>query len=303
MNLRNFDLNLLVVFDMIYSELHITKAAHKLSMSQPAASNALNRLRGQLNDELFVRTAYGLEPTSQAVEIAGLVRAILKDVEDIVKSPALDMKTVRGTVTIAAVDYFNIVLLPFLTERVREQAPHLVIRILPTQGMSFELLDRCEADIAFASFSSIPKRFCVKTLLKDDYVCLLRKDHPLASQALSVEDYAGLRHVMHSPGGDLHGATDNALQARGLSRQIVVTVSNFVTAIPLLENSDMIMTVPRKVAQKMVIRNELKVMKCPVETEEVVGKSDILWHRRLGDRKLTQWVIGQLEDIAANELS
>lgn len=302
MSLRNFDLNLLVVFDMIYSELHITRAASKLAMSQPAVSNALNRLRGQLNDELFVRTAHGLEPTEQAIEISGLVKTILKDVDYIAKSPTFDAKTVRGTLTIAAVDIFNVVLLPPLAERLQELAPHLVVRILPTQGRSYELLDRCEADIVFASFSTVPKRFGVKTILNDDYVCLLRDNHPFADKTLTAKDYADLRHVLHSPGGDLNGATDKALQAQGLTRRVVITVNNFVTAVPLLENSDMIMTAPRMAAEQLTVRNKLKIVPCPVKTDEVVGKLDLLWHRRLGNRKLTQWVIEQLEDIAMNDL-
>lgn len=303
MNLRNFDLNLLVIFDRIYSELHITRAASKLAMSQPAVSNALNRLRSQLDDELFIRTTHGLAPTDQAVEMAGLVKNILKDVEYITQSPTFDVGSVRGTLTIAAVDYFNVVFLPPLSAILQAKAPNLVVRIIPTQGRSYELLDRSEADIVFASFSDVPKRFGVKTLLKDDYVCVLRENHPLAHQALKAEDYANLSHIMHSPGGDLHGATDNSLQAMGLSRRIVITVNNFVTAIPLLENSDMILTAPHKVAEKLVIRNKLKIVPCPVKVDEVVRKVDMLWHRQFSNRKLTKWVINQVENIAENSLS
>lgn len=298
-NLRNIDLNLLVVFDAIHRERHVTRAAKALGMSQPAVSNALSRLRHMLGDSLFVRTPQGLRATERADDIAGLVRTLLRDAEEIFDPEIFDSRKASGVITVAAVDLFNTALLPACVELLRQEAPGITLRVIPTGGAAYRLLDTGDADIALASFTSPPKRFRKKALLKDDYVCLVGHGHPAVTNGLNLQDYASHGHILHNPSGDLRGTTDRKLEDAGLKRHIAVTVNSFWAAGPLLENGDLILTAP-SLAVKMLLQTwDLVSLPCPVPSDPETRQLEMLWHTRLGERPLNRWFREKLLAISA----
>lgn len=296
--LRNLDLNLLVVFDAIYRERHVTRAAEKLGMSQPAMSNALQRFRAALGDELFIKSPTGMVPTERAVEFAVPVQSILQELEDLFDNRRFDPATQKGTVTIAAVDYFNLVFLPPLAHLLSEQAPHVALRITPTNGRSEERLDIGEADLALASFGEVSARFQKDILCQEGYVCVLRRDHPVLADGLTPRRYARLRHVLHNPGRDPRGSTDKALAELGLQRHIALTVSSFIHAETILATTDMILTAPESVAMRLVLNPALTTAPCPVAVEDHAQQLEMLSHRKLARRPLVDWVRKSIVKIA-----
>jgi DNA-binding transcriptional LysR family regulator len=302
-NLRNVDLNLLVVLDTIYRERHVTRAAKALGMSQPAVSNALSRLRHMLGDSLFVRTPQGLQATERADDIAGLVRTLLKDAEDIFDPETFDSREASGVITVAAVDLFNTAILPTCVELLRNEAPGITLRVIPTGGAAFRLLDTGEADIALASFSTPPKRFRKRALLKDDYICLVGRSHPAAKNGLNLRDYAYYGHILHNPAGDLRGTTDKKLEDAGLKRHIAVTINSFWAAGPLLEKNNLILTAPSLAVQCLLETWDLVTLPCPVPSDPGTRQLEMLWHTRLGERPLSKWFREKLgvicDDIAS----
>ena len=298
-NLRNLDLNLLVVFDTVFRERHVTRAAHKLGMSQPAVSNALQRLRDALKDDLLFKTTAGMEATERAEALAGPIHSIVKELEDILVTRRFDPATASGAVTLATVDYFSVVMLPLLVRLLSEKAPNLTLRIIPTNGQSFALLDRGDADLALASFGSIPSRFQKQALRRESYACVLRHDHPVLEKGLTPKRYAGLRHIIHSPGGDLVGSTDKALSALGLERHIALTISSFIHAEPILTSTEMILTAPASVAKQLSRNPGLKIIDCPVEVEGSAQQLDLMWHSRLGKRPLVDWLKTEIINLAS----
>ncbi|MCG3268619.1 LysR family transcriptional regulator [Yoonia sp. I 8.24] len=302
-HLRTLDLNLLVVFDAVYRERHVTRAAEKLGMSQPAMSNALQRLRSALDDELLVKSPVGMEPTDRAKELAAPIQSILAELEDILGRRQFDPATDTGTVTLAAVDYFNLVLLPPLARFLSHHAPHMTLRVVPTSGRSQELLDLGEVDLVLASFGDVPTRFQKDVLAQEGYACILRHDHPILKQGLTPKRYAQLRHVLHNPGKDPFGSTDKALAALGYERHIALTVNSFTHAESIIATTDMILTAPRGVAMLLAQSPALEIADCPVAVDLSAQQLEMLSHSRRSKRPLVAWVRQVISDIAARQLA
>lgn len=298
-HLRNLDLNLLVVFDAVFRERHVTRAAAILGMSQPAVSNALQRLRDALQDDLLIKTSAGMKATERATELAGPIRSIIKELEDVLANRQFDPASASGVITVATVDYFNVILMPPLVQLLSKKAPNLTLRIIPTNGQSMELLDRGDTDLAIASFDKIPTRFQKRTLRCERYTCVVRRGHPVLEEGLTAERYAALRHVLHSPGGDLRGSTDSALAELGLVRHVAVTLSSFIHADAILSTTDMILTAPLSVAAKLTQNPALTMVPCPVEVEGAAQQLDMLWHRRLGTRTKVEWLRAEIDQLAS----
>src|SRR5690606_9660930 len=222
MKLSQVDLNLFVVFDTIYSEQNLTRAAEILHITQPAVSNALNRLRDTVDDPLFVRTAKGMRPTPVAQNLIEPVRAALRQFESCLQSrDQFDPATASRVFRINAGDIAEPMFLPALARHFENHCPGLRLEVL--------FVDRSEAplemaagnlDIAIdAPLLSHPELNSIR-LLRDDYVCALRRDHPLAQSELTLENYLSLRHIHISSRVRGPGHVDIALRASGQRRDI-----------------------------------------------------------------------------------
>lgn len=289
MNLRSLDLNLLVVFDAIYREGNVTRAANRVGLSQPATSNALTRLRGHLKDELFLRGPEGLRPTPRAVEMAPRLRTILIELEHLLELQEFDPTTARRTLTIAAIDYFSVVIVPALIGILAKEAPGIKLQMVPSIGRSVEALDHGEIDFASAAFGELPERISQIKLLDDYYCCLVRRDHELTKKKLTMRRYAQAKHLLVSPGGHARGFVDDLLAESGLTRNISLITNHFAATPPIIENSDLIMTAPKRVLNQLYTPNHV-VLKCPVSTPEVFRYADLIWHDRLSRHPAHVWL-------------
>lgn len=298
MNLRSLDLNLLVVFDAVFKERNITKAGAKIGLSQSSVSNALTRLRGHLNDELFLRGPRTMLPTPRAFELAESIHATLAALEMSLDPKEFDPSNEARTFTIAAVDYFSVVIAPKLARYLQKNAPGIDIRILSAALDFKELLDRGEADFAAGVFEDIPDRFATQILLEDTFACVVRAGHPLAGAAPTVEQYVASHHLMISANGRSRGFIDNDLEKLGMKRRIAMTISSFSLAPAILESSDLVLTAPLKVIQSYNTTMYC-VFPCPVILPTKSRHLDLIWHQRLSVHPAQNWFRKAIKEIAA----
>jgi DNA-binding transcriptional LysR family regulator len=300
MNLAGIDLNLLLVFDAVMAERNVTRAASRIGLSQPAMSNALNRLRYHLKDELFVRGADGMMPTPRALELAEPIRGSLANLEDALDPAGFDPMTSDHVFNIGTNDYVICTLIPRLASYLSEHAPELRIRLYPTVGKVVEMLDAREIDLGISSFGEMPDRFDSLTLIEDTYQVVMRKDHPLADRKLDLQRYAAADHLLVSPRGDAVGFVDTELAKRGLARNVRMTVNNFSSAPPILAASKMILTLPKRVADIHAPLHALHVTRCPVPSTLEYSSATVVWHRKLGSHPAHVWFREALAEIAKN---
>ena len=301
MNLSAFDLNLLLVFDAVMNERHVTRAGDRIGMSQPAMSNALNRLRHHLKDDLFIRGPEGMRPTSRALELAEPVRQALCNLETALESQDFDPKTAERTFAIGTNDYAVPILMPLVASRLEQEAPGISIRLLSSAGQTFEMLDAQAIDVGISAFGKVPERFGQAELFQDSYVLTMRSGHPLASGDLSAAAYARARHLVVSPRGERHGFVDDALAEEGFKRQIAMTVTSFSSAPGVLAASDLILAMPKRLAEAFAPLYGLTTREAPFSSPRAYSSATLVWHHRLGNHPAHRWFRGLLLDTAQAE--
>jgi DNA-binding transcriptional LysR family regulator len=179
MNIKNFDLNLLLVFRTVFEEKNVTKASKKLGITQPAMSNALNRLRYLVKDELFIRGPRGMRPTQRAMDLSLPITNALNNLELALSSLNFTPETTKKLYRISITDDVAPLILPNLINFLEKKSPNSSLRIRSEQGNeALKLLDSNELDFAVGRFEIIPSRFGSIDLFIEKYVCIMRKDHP-----------------------------------------------------------------------------------------------------------------------------
>lgn len=275
-NLARTDLNLLVLFDVVMKERHVGRAGEKLNLSASAISHGLNRLRRLLNDPLFLKTPKGVVPTARATELAEPIADILARAGAVITSAApFDPASSTRRFTIGAPDGVSAVLLPRLLSVVARSAPRIDIsvrQLLPTQGettpdrawrSALAELEARTMDVAILPSEHIPSRFQRRILFTEDFVVAMRADHPYA-KAPSLDRYCEARHLVVSHSGDPFGFVDGVLEQKGRSRRIALTVPNFMFALAVVADSDMIAALPRRFAAMHAARFEVITRDAPL---------------------------------------
>jgi DNA-binding transcriptional LysR family regulator len=299
MNLRSIDLNLLLVFDAVFQEKNITKAGSKIGLTQSSVSNALARLRGHLGDELFVRAAEGMRPTPRALELAEPIRATLFSLQNILDPKRFNPATESRVFRIAAVDYFSVIVAPSLANYLTQNAPGIDVRIISSANGASELLDNGEADFAVVPFENLADRFGSEVLISDTWVCMARKDHAFAGKVPSVKQFADAQHLVLSLNGDAHNFIDDELAKIGHSRRVAMTVNTSAVIPAIVEESDLIVTAPRKIIQRYANANSF-LFECPVPVPNKSIHLDLAWHKRLSVHSSQKWFKETLLNIASN---
>lgn len=259
-DLSRTDLNLLVLFEAVLDERHVGRAAARLSLSPSAVSHGLGRLRRLLNDPLFVRTPKGVVPTDRAAELAVPIGDVLAGVRRVVATAEpFDPAASRRRFMIGAPDGVSAVILtPFLAA-LAEAAPGIDVgvgQLLPMAGEpsperawrgAFADLEARRLDIAVIPSEGIPARFRRAALYDEDFVLVVRAGHPLIADA-TLDRYCAMRHLVVSLSGDPHGFVDEILAQRGRARRVALTVPNFMFALAVAGETDLITAAPRRFA-------------------------------------------------------
>jgi DNA-binding transcriptional LysR family regulator len=236
----------------VAQERHVGRAASRLHLSASAVSHGLGRLRQLLNDPLFLRTPKGVVPTARALELAAPVAEILARVRSVVSTAApFDPATSTRRFTLGAPDGISAVVLPLLLAELRQTAPGIDIsvrQILPTPARVWDLalaeLEARAMDIAIIPTDDIPTRFAGRVLFEQDFVIAMRAGHPFARDP-TLERYCAMQHLVVSLAGDPHGFVDAFLAKQGRSRRVALTVPNFMFALAVLAETDLITALPR----------------------------------------------------------
>jgi DNA-binding transcriptional LysR family regulator len=289
MNLRSLDLNLLLVFDAIFNERSISKAARKLHLSQPTVSNALARLREALQDPLFERNAQGMLPTARAKLISKPIRQAL-DVLDrgLRGEDAFNFTQSAREFVIAVEDYGEAIVLPRLLEWLSRVAPNIRIRIRPEpSGQLKAALRDGEVDLALDYFVMREAGFHSKCVLTETLLSLSRQNHPQVGEKLSFDSYLALRHVVLAPRTDAMPMIDLALSKRGLQRHIAVIVPHFLSMPLIVQGSDLICTLPRRMAHLYADHFHLKSHAVPLRIPRF--PIYLIWHESAENDAGHQW--------------
>ncbi|MGK3369527.1 LysR family transcriptional regulator, partial [Citrobacter youngae] len=249
-DIRTLDLNLLKTLDALLDERSVTRAAQRLSLTQPAVSGMLNRLRDYFDDPLFSRTPHGIVPTLRAQQLAAPVKQILSDIDTLLKPTQFDPLTAALTFTVAATDYaLKAVIVPFIAA-LRVRAPGIRVRVVPVEpALLTTQFEQGKVDLALLTPDTTPDNLHSRGLYDEEYVCLMRHEHPDAGKTLTLDRFCALEHVLVSYEGEsFWGVTDEALASVGRQRQIGLSVSSFLVLPDILAISDMITVVPARLA-------------------------------------------------------
>ena len=308
-NFRTLDLNLLRVFDQVMAERNLTRAARNLSMTQPAVSNALNRLRDALGDRLVSRSGYGVEPTPRALALWPAVADALRQLETSITPGDFVASRATSTFTLAMADATAAEVVPGLVGILEREAPGVSIRTVPlTTRDPRRLLDEGTVDLAVGFFPAVLADLTAQAqggglaafehqrLYAGVYVCVMRKGHALARGTLTLEKFCEARHMLVSFSGRPYGFIDEALASLGRQRRVVLTVNQFFTAGRVVETSDLLTVLPLHFI-RVTGRDEQLVQK-PLPFEVPPVHVDALWHRRQGQRPDHAWLRGAVAAAA-----
>jgi DNA-binding transcriptional LysR family regulator len=282
MNIRDVDLNLLVIFRSLMTTLSVSRTAEQMSLSQPAVSHALNRLRQDLRDDLLVRSSRAMVATPFANELKPRLDEVLSQLEGILERKAFDPAEAQGRVHIQSTEYFEQLVLPKLLSCLGVEAPGIQIVSTATRGRlpKSELADgTCEVAIA-GFFGQLPEGFFQQEIFSDHMVCLCSKDHPSAkAKKISLSDYLKLKHVYISPEGRLgEGVVDELLAKQKKKRQVVASIAGFGGPAWICTNAQYGCTLPQKLAALYTEILPLKWFELPFEAPAI--RVVQVWHER-----------------------
>lgn len=295
--LADVDLNLLLALNALLRERSVTRAGAVLGLSQPATSHALARLRELFGDELLVRRSNDMEPTAFAESLVAPLADALARVEALFWSDRVfDPASSDREFVIAMTDFVEATLVPAALPRLG-LGPHLRLRL---RLLGSELPERAladgEIDLAIGTNMSSPAAMKVSTLYRESFAAVVRRDHPCLAGPLTAEAYAALDHVLIATPGDGPGIVDVALEARGLRRNVVLRTAHFLTVVALVAASDLVCTMPARIAHASARRHDVVLFEPPI----VVPGFDVamFWHPRRERDPAVQWLRDQLRAAA-----
>jgi len=290
MNIRNFDLNLLRVFAALEKERHVSRASQSLGLSQPAVSNALQRLRQQCNDPLFVRGPRGMEPTPLAMAMRDPIQHALHLMEaGLALATAFHAESSEHVFKIATSDVGEKVLLPRLTAHLVGCAPR--IRVDAVRMPTTEYADALRTgamDLAIGNLTLPEGGYFQQLLFSDRYVCVVAENHPRIGVSLSPDDYFSLEHVI-ATGGNVEPVLQQHLPPHRLTRRVRLSVVHYHIAALLAAQTELVATLPEKAVQGIV---GLRTLPLPFDLPAAGIRQ--FWHRRVHVDPAHKWLRGSL---------
>lgn len=291
-NLRQLDLNLLVALNVLIAEASVTKAAEKLRISQSAMSYSLKRLRTILNDEILIRTSREMEVTPYAREISDRVSQILLEIQTTLLAKAtFDPATSQETFKIALSDYAEATIGVHLLQQIATQAPKMRIRINNLEKETvIESLDENRFDLAINAQLSLKSWHVEENLYREEFVCVFQGDDSV--REISLADYLERSHILVSMRDDFQGKSDLILEQQQQSRKVIWSTSHFMVVPFLLNNSDCVALLPKRMAQQCAKAMNLKIFPPPIPLEGFT--ISMVWHQRNTNNQAHQWLRQQI---------
>ena len=239
-----------------------------------------------------------MRPTQRATEIAEPIRLTLFSLQNILDPQKFNPMTEKRVFRIAAVDYFSVIVAPKLANYLSQKAPGIDIRIIASAISAAELLDNGEADFVVGPMLNLPERFGSELLITDSLICMVREGHPLAGKTVTVQEYADAQHLVLSLRGDPHSVVDEELAKLNLSRRVAMTVSSSAVIPAIVEESDLIVTAPKKIIRRYTNPNSF-IFNSPIQLPDKLIHLEVSWHKRLSVHPAHLWFKETLLNIAS----
>ena len=300
-SLRQFDLNLLLVFEALMRERHVTRAAERLYLSQPALSHALKRLRESLDDPLFIRTEKGMQPTPRAQALQPVVQQALALLREGLAPPAL-FSPANSTrrFTLATTDYFEEVMYPTFLSQLLAYAPGISFSIeLITQEVLSEGLEQRQADmvVGLDSQSVLPSGVIQTPWMDEELVCLAASHNERVGESLDIAQFARETHVeLADISGLLPSNIDSCLAQHGLTRRVISKNLNYIAAARVVALTEAIMTLPRQMAERFVTMLPVRLVEPPKELPSL--KMTLIQHGLYANDPANVWLYQVLTEFA-----
>jgi len=301
MELHELDLNLLVVFNQLLVERRVSKVAENLGISQPAVSNSLAKLRKLFGDELFLRTPKGMEPTPFADQLAESVSYALAMIHSGVNQrTTFEPATAKRAFTIGMTDIGEIYFLPALIERLRTEAPGITLSTVRNAAVNLrDELESGKVDLGVGLLPQLKAGFFQRRLFTQSYVCLMRRGHRLDKRKISLAEFSGAEHLVVISAGTGHGKVDELLQRSGVERSVRLTVPHYVSVGHILRGSDLIATVPERLANRLIEPFGLAKVPHPAKLPDVA--INVFWHAKYHRSPDNRWLRGVVFDLFGDE--
>ena len=282
------DLNLLAVFDALFDERSVTRAAERLAVTQPTVSGLLKRLRRTFSDQLFLRTSHGILPTPRAEALAGPIN-LLASAQSLVTPEAFDPATAETTIKICGSDYLQYAVIGPLIEAIRKVAPKIRVLVAPRPDANnlADLFTRGEMDLCISTREVVLPDLTSRLLYRDRYICVARKNHPLKARRISVKQLCAFDHLLVDPSGtSFSGVIDAVLGKSHHRRRVAMAVPTFHLLFDILGSDNFIAFVPDGLLRKR--RSDLRIF----ETDLALPAMEVLasWHPRLNGDAQHKWL-------------
>ncbi len=289
-SIRNVDLNLLVVFDAVYATGNISHAARQLSLTQPAVSNAIGRLREHFNDQLFVRVGRGVKPTIRSQQMIAPVRDALRLIRTQFDGDrSIDLSTYKRQFRIVVADPLEPFLIPPLLRKLDEHAPHISIETRPpAHTRVIEDLMAGTLDLACYTFLTSVAGLEILPLMPCEHKIVARRNHPRIGKVLDKETFMGLGHVALIPELRMHANIDRDITTRAGSRRIVYMVNKVWSVPAIVGGSDLVSILPRRFAEYVAPRFDLEIHEPPTSISE--QEFHLMWHEKNNDDPGHKWM-------------
>ena len=292
MDIKNVDLNLLVLLDTMMERRSVTRAAEALGLSQPATSAALARLRLVFGDPLFVKVGSAMQPTPRTLKLAAPVRRVIAAIqEDILQPSAFNPAQSDKTFSLIAPDIAEVILLPSLLQSLCVQAPGVKLRVSSMPRLvAAQALESGQAELALGYFPDLQKAgFFQQRLFKHRYVGIVRESHPFVGSRLTMKAYLSAPHAVVAPEGREH-AIERFLNLKKLKRNVVLELSHFMSLSSIIARSDLLATVPDDLANLFVEQGGVRTVELPVAVPRVEVHQ--FWHQRMHKDAANVWLRG-----------
>jgi len=293
-SLHALDLNLLVALDALLAEGSVTAAAHRSGVTQSAMSHSLAKLRILLGDPLLVRTHAGMSPTPRARALAEPLTRALTELRSVLSSgTSFDARTSRRRFTIGTADYGALVVIPPLMKRLGREAPMVEVVQRPVPAAPADALEDERLDVVLSVQLEPRATLSAQKLFDERLVCVLRAGHPALARrrrALDLETFASLSHVQVAPRGSPGGVVDDLLARSGVSRHVALRVADFLVAPLVVAESDLVLTVPERVARVFAPSHGLAVVEPPESLPTFTMW--MVWHERRRHDPAHAWLRG-----------
>ncbi|BBK43731.1 LysR family transcriptional regulator [Allostella vacuolata] len=293
-----YDLNLLPIFVALMDERSVTRAAERLGMTQPALSNALARLRTTLQDPLFVRERYGIQPTPVALELAPVIAEALARIDDaVLGQQEFDPARAERLFTIAPNGYVEFVLAPAIVARLQAVAPGIRLRLAPYGN------DLAETGVVSGTTAMVlgrivdpPDNLVVQHLMDEGLACVVRAGHPEIGDSLSRRQFERMKHVNVVPPGRLRAGLFQALAQQQLRRDVAISVTNFFAVAEMVAVTDHVATLPALICRRLARDPRLKILPAPVDLGTF--PVEMAWHVRYRHDPAHRWLRSLIGDVA-----